>query len=93
MIGSGGWLKLWVILLGTMETGAGAIWSQCTACPKPDQRWYGVRIGCGMAYKLVEQDVNFIELTVENNEGSDGGNNAIDCCEMRVALWVSWISA
>ena len=66
-----------------METGAGAIWSQCTACPKPDQRWYGIRIGCSMAYKLFEQDANFIELTVENNEGSDGGNDAIDCCEMR----------
>ena len=36
-----------------------------------------------MVYKLVEQDANFKKLTVENDEGSDGGNNAIDCCEMR----------
>lgn len=30
------------------------------------QRWHGIRIGCGMADELVEQDANFIELTVEN---------------------------
>lgn len=47
------------------------------------QRWHGIRIGCNMAYELVERDPNFIELTVENNEGSDDGNSAIDCYEMR----------